>query len=312
MKFIDELDVWLLKDEGRKRTSHYPSDMMSCARATYWKFMVGDKEHEVKKTNPPTAGNMVKMKMGNAIESIVDDFLDYLIETERIASIDKQMHYRIEIEGLKYPIGMRLDNGMTMNDGEMIGIEVKSTFGRGVAEIQKKKQPKPEHLAQIYPYLEYTPYKKFILPYFGRDNGYRTEFWVKQAEGGLMVAWPVPNSEDGYGYAKYELDWSKFIEKFKRIEAAVEAHVLPDRDFMVAIKNGEIKDKFQANKVEYRSDWNCMYCDWKDHCWADVLPEFADSNNSEDFNIHKEIKEEKDKKELPKEVDRSKPDLEDA
>jgi hypothetical protein len=42
-------------------------------------------------------------------------------------------------------------------------------------------------------------------------------------------------------------------------------------DYTAAIKDGEIRDKFQRNNVEYKTDWQCNYCDWRRKCWADKL-----------------------------------------
>jgi hypothetical protein len=51
-------------------------------------------------------------------------------------------------------------------------------------------------------------------------------------------------------------------------EATIGGEFPPDREFKAAIKDGEVKDKFQRDRVEYKGDWQCNYCDWKDECWS--------------------------------------------
>lgn len=106
--------------------------------------------------------------------------------------------------------------------------------------------------------------KRFYLIYFGRDNAYRTQFIVNQ-------------------YNKLEHDFNNLIQRFYNLEDYVSRNILPDREFKVAIKNGEIKDKFQKDKIEYKSEWQCKYCSYKDHCWKDEIEKYKTSDNAKTF-----------------------------
>jgi CRISPR/Cas system-associated exonuclease Cas4 (RecB family) len=194
------------------------------------------------------------MKMGNAVEWIVADYLYDMQEKGEIETIDEQYPVKIEEPGLEYPISMKLD--FVINRRYVL--EIKSSYGRGIVEIQRKQEPKPEHLMQCWLYLHYSIFNELYLVYFGRDNGYRTEFWLQETTDGVIAydrGFPIESP----------------IEKFKYIEHAVRNKEIPDRDYLVAIKNGEIRDKFQKDNKMYKSAWQCNYCSWRDTCWAPVV-----------------------------------------
>lgn len=134
----------------------------------------------------------------------------------------------------------------------------------------------------------YSPWKKFGLIYLGRDNGYRTEFILELDGENILVKWFYPDGNIADG-VKYEVKWDTFLAKFAYIEKCVVDETLPARDFIMAIKNGELKDMFTHQKVAYKSDWQCRYCRYKQRCWDELLPDFATGNNSEDFKIHEDI-----------------------
>jgi hypothetical protein len=64
------------------------------------------------------------------------------------------------------------------------------------------------------------------------------------------------------------------------LEVSVYAKTIPDREYQVAIKNGEIKDKFQKEKIEYKSDWQCRYCSYANNCWKEELIKYKNFDNS--------------------------------
>jgi hypothetical protein len=278
MKAFDE---WLIESEDYQKKSHYASDLTSCKRQQYYNWV------NEKKSNLRTPGNNLKMKFGRSMELIFENFLKNIIENKKpiqnkiLKNYEKEKKYRINIDGLRYPISCRIDFILYFEDNSSEAIELKSLFGRGIIKISKDNKPKKDYLDQIYIYIKLTPNKKFNHCYFGRDNGYRCEFEVIDHEKGIEV---INTFADGKtNTILYEYDMNKIIEKLKDIELAVELKNLPERDYLVAIKNGEIKDNgFQFNKIKYNSDWQCNYCEWKDHCWKNELSKWKD-NNSEEF-----------------------------
>jgi hypothetical protein len=271
MNLIDSIDRYLLSREDRKRKSHYASDITACRRQLYWKW-TGEE-----KTNPPDAGAFWKMKMGEEAEQIIYDWAEWAVEQGEIQSYDTQVHYRVQPEGFAHPIGMRFD---LVIDGS-VGVEIKTSFGQGIKAIQKTGSPKNEHLYQVAAYIKLTPVKNFKMIYFGRDNSYRTEFDITDHERGLLVKGQL-----------IELDINDVLARLIDVELALQLGRLPDRDFQVAIKNGEIRDKFQADGDIYKSDWQCRYCDWKDKCWADEVRKYNTGDNRESFDKYADIKKE--------------------
>jgi hypothetical protein len=74
------------------------------------------------------------------------------------------------------------------------------------------------------------------------------------------------------------------MNRLRGIEMMIGLGSMPARDFQVAIMDGEIKDKFVRGKVQYKSDWQCRYCDFKDLCWIDERIKYAQGNNMADFH----------------------------
>lgn len=246
---LNRFDEWLLDEELRERTSHYASDANTCKRQLWYKW------RGLEKSDPITSGAMLKMKMGNAAESIFRDYIQYLLERGEIKSFEEQEAKRVEIKGLKYPISMKAD---FVVDGEYF-IELKTSYGAGIKRIQETQKPKDEHIIQCLFYLHYIKPKGKLI-YLGRDNGYRTEFDLEGTAEGVMC-----------NQKCYPTSLDDLIEKFIYIESMIRDDSCPPRDYRVAIKDGEIKDKFQRNKEIYKTDWQCGYCGWKSHCWAQSI-----------------------------------------
>jgi len=110
--------------------------------------------------------------------------------------------------------------------------------------------------------MKYGEAKDYWLFYIGRDNGYRTCFYLTYKDGVMYV--------DG---TEYTVDWHNYMKRMQLSESTIGGEIAPEREFTAAIKDGEIKAKYQRNNVEYKSIWNCMCCDWKDHCWKPLIEE---------------------------------------
>lgn len=269
MGIIDQIDKYLTDTEEWKRSSHYASDITACRRQLFYKWK------GVERTNPPVAGAMWKMAMGVKAEEIIADALRWMQAHDMIEAISEQVRGELHPEVLKYPIRCKADFVFEAND-QRIGIEMKTSYGRGISEIQKKGAPKIEHVMQVYVTMLLTGLPIMYLIYFGRDNGYRTEFVFKMAEDFKSL---IMN-----GGKRYVIDFDGvYIPKLKTVEEALEADEEPGRDFVHAIKGGELRDKFTKDKVEYKTDWQCSYCDWKDKCWKPVLEQYAEGSNTDMF-----------------------------
>lgn len=281
MKILNSFDEWLVSKDQWPKQSHYASQINACMRQQYYDWVGAEK------TNIPTPGNYLKMEMGKAIESVFEKWIIWAIKKKSVISgkyiivgYNNQWKEKYSIDGLKYPITCKIDFILEIETSKkerhLVGVEVKSSFGQGIKNIYRTQEPKIDYLYQIYCYTALTPFKTFIHPYFGRDNGYRTEFFIKGYDYYLNVygAW---------GAKKYDFDFNKLIAKLKHIELSIEKKILPARDYKAAIKNGEVKDKYQHHGIMYKSDWQCMYCDYRDLCWKKECMTYEYTNNSDMF-----------------------------
>lgn len=260
MNLINEIDNYLIQKESRERTSYYPSEVSQCLRKQYYKWT---KETE---TNPISAGGYWKMKMGNKIHELINEFLVAMgYEIIKEISVKKDI-------GCKYPISGRVDN-IFIDNGDMSGIEVKSGYGNGIRAIRKENYPRKDDIEQIILYMGLTDIIKFYLIYIARDDGYRCQFEI------------IKKIDDNYycEEKKCHTNYEDLILRFKMLETDIETKTIPNREYRVAIKNGEIRDKFQKDNEIYKTDWQCSYCQYKDYCWQDELSKYKDLDNSDDF-----------------------------
>ena len=145
MNIIDAFDDYLLAGENYKKRTHNPSDLTSCLRQLYYKW------NGVEKSNPPTAGNIIKMKFGNLAEELLVGWLDYEVKRGAIKSYEQQVEvWSHEKDFLEFQLHGYQDFILTRKDDTIVGIECKSSFGRGIVEIQRTGKPKPDHLVQCY------------------------------------------------------------------------------------------------------------------------------------------------------------------
>ncbi|MBE3087994.1 MAG: hypothetical protein IMZ71_02605 [Chloroflexi bacterium] len=289
MKILPIVEGYLLDEEHRMRQSHYASDANACRRQLWYSWK------NAEQSNPPTAGALLKMKMGSAIEFIVEQALKWGMEKGMISDYVEQAYVDVNL-GLKYPLHMRCDFLVVpagSADGQEI-IEVKSSFGRGIVEIQRTGTPKEDNLVQCFLYLLHKA-PRVTLVYFGRDNGYRTEFQLGLEEAGIDAdqnTWKTL-TVNGKVWDPEKYRMSAIREKFAGIERMIEMDETPERDYIVAIKNGAIAEQangsneYTYQKVRYKGDWQCNYCRWRDRCWAEALPIYAEGNNSAMFEARK-------------------------
>lgn len=260
MNFIDKIDTYLLSRESKKRDVHYVSDVSDCVRKLYYKWT----DHPV--SNPIEAGALLKMRMGDSVHDLVHEVL-----SASGCDVIPEMSVRKNYPGLKYPVSMRCDNLFSEKGSQEIEvIEVKSSYGAGIVRIQKSGMPKKEHLAQVCFYGDGFEARKGYLLYIGRDNAYRCQFDTVYEDGAIFLR----------GRNKPIIQLYELIGKLSFIEDSLEAEVLPNREYWAAIKNGEIRDLFQKDNVKYKSDWQCLYCQYRSACWENEIEEYQSGDNS--------------------------------
>jgi len=92
-----------------------------------------------------------------------------------------------------------------------------------------------------------------IAPYIARDSFYRTEFCFTMTD------------------AERDEFLEGIIQKFIKLEEFVDFKIVPMRDYQACIKDGEIKDSVQYKSIKYKSDWQCLYCQYRSGCYYHEL-----------------------------------------
>ena len=254
MNLISKIDDFLVKKKKRERTSYYPSEVSKCLRALWYKWK------NVKETNPYKPGMFWKMRMGDKIHDLIFEFLE-----QSGLEIVNEVSFKYDA-GLKYPISGRIDNIFIDEDGVMSGIEVKSSFGNFIRSV-KKDGPKKDDIDQVVTYMGCTDVKRFYLIYIARDDGWRCQFVIENIENKIDISNRFFDFFDSY--------FNRLINKFKYLEKVVDNNVLPERGYNAVIKNGELRVKIQKDKVEYKSDWQCISksggCPYREYCCEEII-----------------------------------------
>lgn len=242
------------EDEKRERKPrHYPSSACAlldgrlvgkCRRATWydWKGF--------ERTDPMDAPALFKVNVGNLIHEHLSAtlnraLLDLGYQEEGLSGegAGDEVALVWHPEGLKYPFSSRMDKRLTSPDGLRLGMEWKSTYGRG-ADFIKRDGPKEDNLLQCALYLEQDvhPLDAIALVYAARDSGYAFGYWVTKHGDGLKV--------EHMGSTKVSfspLGWPAIREGTLSLEAALESDAPPDCDYA-------------------ERDWQCSYCPYAKLC----------------------------------------------
>jgi len=230
--------------DDTKEINFAPSYFKDCKKKIFYK-KTGESE-----SNPISEAGFVKMEMGKSIH----DKIQNILKNMKILS-EAEDYKGKEYQGLK--IIYRLD-GIIEIDKKKIIIEIKTVYASGFNSIEN--EPRENDLIQLILYMELEEIDDGILLYIGRDNGFMVEYNIRR------------------GNKIYGKICKKILDKIaelKKLKEQIENKELPDRDFKIQLKNkdGEISEKFQKDKVSYKSDWQCSYCQWKNLCWKDYYEE---------------------------------------
>lgn len=250
---IDLFDKQLIQDNEKRRdnyiySSHHPSSYTKCMRQTWYKWM----KHPV--SNPETAASLIRLGMGNANHYWIQS-----VFFKMFPAMKEVMVYK-EIPELEYPIRGYIDNVFCMpKEQAVFGAEFKTSYGAGIKHIQTTGMPREDAMNQVFLYLS-LPIINPSLPdyltdfyvfYLGRDDAYRTGFWLKR------------NGKD-YFVGDKLIDWdvSKIIPRFQLLEKHLKENTLPDKEFKLEFKTR--KGEVSINKAQ--TDWQCLYCSYMDKC----------------------------------------------
>ena len=274
MNIWDIVDSALLEEEKasqaeRGQKDHWwPSEALGCRRRSYydWTLPKGS-------GRPMDLKGLYRTKAGNVLhEWFFQKIAAYYAKQEGVI-VEEEIKSLTEIDGLKSPASGRQDVRITFPDGRsIVVIDLKSTFGQNIRSIKQQgwQGLKPHYLGQMICYLAWGDCDEVILAFLGRDDQYRIQFSLTLKDEWLYI--------DGH---KTHYAVSSVVDRWQSVERSIEADQLPERDFMVAIRDGKIVAKFQRQKVDYKSDFQCLYCPHQDRCWGPELEKYETGTNRE-------------------------------
>ena len=128
MRFLKSIDEMLeAKDrrelDSKKRTSHHPSGYSDCMRKMFFDWT------NFPVSNYRTATDIYKMLAGKWIHQGFAELLKELYGDR----VQTEVEFTYEHPDLQYPIHGFMDNVIVI-DGVLIGIELKTSFGRGIGD----------------------------------------------------------------------------------------------------------------------------------------------------------------------------------
>jgi CRISPR/Cas system-associated exonuclease Cas4 (RecB family) len=221
-----------------------PSSFSACRRQVYLK------KRYATPSNLITAVSYMKMDMGTTIHTRIQEIVKkqgILLEAEKLKTV--------KFQGLDFRY--KIDGKIVLNRKRHI-MEIKTTSGGGMRVV--KYDPKPADVVQLSLYMLFENIQNGVLLYVGRDNGH-------------IIEYNINHECSAYTSAIAEI-YHRILE-LKQLKSQIQKGVLPNRDFQIALKNkdGVISEKFQKEKVVYKSDYQCSYCAYKDMCWKTKLEE---------------------------------------
>ena len=244
INIISRIDNWLVEQDKIKlnskiRTNHHPSGANKCMRQLYFDW-IGEPV-----SNYRTATDIWRMNLGTWMHKM---FAHYLKEMGE--NVQDEVEMTFTDWRLKYPIHGYMDNVIEI-DGYIFPIELKTVFGYGGKAIQLSGKPREDDEVQEKIYISFNDFVGGIVAYLARDSFYRTQFIVTM---------------DSQEKEKFK---EKIIMKFMSLEAHVEERIMPDRDYHAIVCDGELVETKQHKCIKYKSDWQCMYCVYRDSCYVE-------------------------------------------
>lgn len=283
-KFLSLLQDVLVKEQSEsalRRTTysvrHNPSSASvskegvvtgACLRQLYYKASAEPS------SEPSDGGSILKMEFGN----VIHDYLASKLQKIPGLTYKAEVPGKLIVDDLTKEVSYRLDGlvfGGEEYDNTLGGVEIKTVFGRKMDSI-KEYGPSDDHLLQIVCYFKALPEVKwFSLLYFARDTGYRIEYQLFKDGDDIYMYGPGVSEP-----TKLLFTWEQIKERFKTYEGYLERKELPPRDYKVWLSpSGQIMAVKTIKGDKYKSDWRCLYCNWKTKCWSGT-DAFKDTYNA--------------------------------
>jgi len=278
--FLRSLET-VLSDEQKARAeyhkgkayAHYPSSAScrlasgsvvgACNRSLYWKAKGEPSERE------DSLASVLQRGFGDAIH----DWLFNKLKKSSAFTIQSELGGRLKVDGLTKEVSYRLD-GIALVDGRKVGVELKTTQGRGLDKLIKEGGPKEHHLLQVFDYFVAHPdINEFCLVYVSRDSGYSVEYLIERKGDDFYLTQTYPTTGSARKIEGISVEGAK--KRRMELEKALETDTLPPRDYSVFLnKQGEVQEIRTRAGEKFKSDFWCLYCDYQKKCWS--MPDAKD------------------------------------
>jgi hypothetical protein len=234
----------------------------SCLRKVFW-------EHKgVKRTNPMSARGARICAYGKAIERF---------EVEQYKQLGIWRDNNVKFINSNYNVSGEADCIVfNSQKNSLHGVEIKTGYDykfrtQVVGTPTKAGKPKFEHLIQTMLYVDYFKFP-FNIVYIDRGNAARMEYEITLNSDG------TPNI-DGKKLSN-GLSIPRCVSRFKELDELLKDNTIPKRDFQLKYSKEKLQvlsdsrrlgkkqtEEFDKSGDIDKGDWQCSYCDFKDHCW---------------------------------------------
>lgn len=246
---------------------HYPSSAScvkpdgsvagACLRQLYWK---ATKEPV---TNPWRLAGVLQRGFGDAIHTWLFGKLKGLPHLNLVV----EAAGKLKVDELSREVSYRMD-GLVNIEGKSGGCELKTTQARSIDKMAEEGGPKDAHILQVFDYMAANPAMVFFsLIYVARDSGMHVEYLIERDGKDFWLTQVFPTQ--GQRMLITTLSVAAVTARRKELEMAVDNKALPPRDFSVFLnKDGDVQYMRQKAGEKYKSDWQCLYCDYQKKCWG--------------------------------------------
>lgn len=266
INLFDELQADILQENDLRKKhpeTYHPSAAGDCIRKLFYKYK------GIQESEPIPANNLIKMDVGTGIHASFQKRILRQLAQKNIPAFT-EVEFFADL-GLCRPLHGYIDFAWKEND-QWIGAELKTMYGFAIQDA-RRNGPKPEHIIQSIIYASQTlkigeyenvRFNSFQIYYYSRDNGDCIKFTLDIRNDNGVDVWCIDGTPFG-------MDYAAIIGKFRLLDDMLKDDDIPERPYNVAIRNGEIVSRFQRDKKELKSDWQCLYCQWRSHCWDEFL-----------------------------------------
>lgn len=231
----------------------------ACLRRLYYRAS------ETPVTNTSGFSSKLTAKFGQSIH----DWIFTTLKGHEHLHVESEVPGKVLVNPLTKEISYRMD-GLLTHKGERGGVEVKTKGGYKLQSMVKSHGPDWADFAQIVTYFEIErELMWYVLVYVARDTGFHAEYHIyRDYNDGEKIKYRGIVPQETHP-KELPVTFQQVKDRWQLLEKYIVDKVVPPRDYKVALdKEGKPTKERTRNYVKIKSDVNCMYCPWLNHCWS--------------------------------------------